>query len=706
MGASQSTHRSTPKDVKTNLLWCLDESVHWEQEASIARLLLSEAAAYKPGQTSITTNRMDDASRARAIDLLKKTAELTLVRIDAILKGGNKKKLKDFAASDPARANLASRTFAAAATENLASNVDSLVVNNPAIFSSTGSHTANQNLSGSSTSMSGAHNANPQFSNSKSYNETAAHKSVEPLSGVTSNTISGGKEATIISGPIDMKGTSTASPPALNATDINSGEAFTPEKLSQQERVELAAKFLFIYSLLTKTTACAQHTYKLNTRFDSLRKALKPKRAEKLDEVTIHSLRESYQRADQSLQISLQNFDRAKAALVWLRNDYELAYATHRCNELLRSAHKLRDTMTYSDDARAAREVESRALDGSSATYREVNMPGGVSGSTAVPTQKDDKFYDPKSENRYSAEIGDVDRLIESLDSRRTSLEHSMQQNERDSMNLAFDYLDSNGRGEITHEQCPQLGDRLWRALDTHAHGTITRSNMLKGMENLSKRIDSLHSQIMDIEHGKGDQHRRIELSQLQQNFRNDRQTLRQLNQFFYQYFVEAVFSDMDGSVRQEKVDITNLQNDIKILERALTSSVDPLSSNQSTAGQSIASGTGAANIVTQHQQVSARAIDAHQQDLVKEDRIIAGPTFTKAQAGVPGASTEKEAYPYGTESRTSSTLPSGMNPNDASVGVVHNSNYVPAQQEPLGQKTYEHTIQQHQQPGQTSRPY
>jgi hypothetical protein len=224
---------------------------------------------------------------------------------------------------------------------------------------------------------------------------------------------------------------------------------------------------------------------------------------------------------------------------------------------------------------------------------------------------------------------------------------------------------------------------------------------MLKGMENLSKRIDHLHSQIMEIEHGNV-QHRRIELSQLQQEFRNDRQTLRQLNQFFYQYFVEAVFSDMDGSVRQEKVDISNLQNDIKILEKALTSAVDPLALHNQSAniGEIPATGTGAANIVAQHQQVSARAIDAHQHDLIKEDRIIAGSSFTKAEAGVPGASLDKESHSYGTESRTGNfdNSASGMNPNNATVGVVHNSNYAPAQQEPLGHKTSEQTIGQQQQ--------
>jgi hypothetical protein len=685
MGAGQSTQRSTPNDAKNNLLWALDEAVHWEEEASIAQLLLSEASAFHPGQTSLgSISTLDNASRLRAIDLLRKTADLTYVRIDLLLKNG-KTKLKDFPASHPARATLASRTFAAAATENLASNVESLVTNNPAIFTAASATAQPSRTSISQTASSSSSN----MQNPATMNKTP----VAPISGVTGDSaIIRNTEATVIEGPIDIKNTQTASPPALSAADISAGQAFTPEKLAQQERVELAAKFLFIYSLLTKTVACAQHTYKLTIRSNSLRKSLKPKRADKLDDVTVHSLRESQNRTDQALHLSLAYFDRAKSTLTWLRRDYEIAYAAHRCNELLRSGHKLRDTMTYNDDARANQAIENRMA------------------NTSLNTNKDDKFYDPKSENRYTDEIKQVDDIISSLQDRHQKLEHALQENERNALNVAFDYLDSNGRGEITHDQCPQLGDRLWRVLDTRAHGKITRANMMQGVDHLSRKIDDLHRQIMEIENDRNNTHHRSDLSHLKQEFRDDRTTLRQLNQYFYQYFVEAVFSDMDGSVRQETVDIATLHKDIKLLERALTSAVDPLSNLSTSRSVADNSGTGAANMIAQHKQVSQRAIDAHQQELVKEDRIIAGPTFTKAEAGVPGASMDKETHAYGTESRsanlgnTGSTGGLSSYPNDASIGTVHNSNYATAQQEPFGtQKTYDQstgTIPPQQQSG------
>jgi hypothetical protein len=425
---------------------------------------------------------------------------------------------KPYLLADPAHAHLARRAFAAAATQNLQSSVSTI---------------------GASDLASSAHHA--KYSH-------AEEKDVEVV---------------VVEGPLDTRNTSTAFPPAVNVADVTSANpsAFSSKAMVQQARVELAAKFLFIFALIDKVVVAAAHCYRLQQRVEvkyreqtpSLTKTMEPRQpAMQLQDAEL---------ARASLSQSLLSFDRAKAALHWLRRDYELSYATYRVNELLMWTKDARNEHLYNIDT----------------------LP-------TATKHKDtgDNLVDSGTLNDNEKDIHQLNTLLQVLLRKAAEVEVAVERNEKSSLDIALDYLDDDGDGHVRAEDCSEEDQQLLFPTLSGRHEYITRKSMRQGMLKLSETIERNSNKMAQINalgihlgiKEKG------EFETALDQFQTDRSRLRRIHQSLHQAFVHHLFADLTKNVTQSAVHIERIRRDIVEMEARVSEAMDPMTQEHLFAGE------------------------------------------------------------------------------------------------------------------------
>ena len=520
---SSSPARSSGADVKDNVLWTLTEAAFWDSECALVKSILEQAIvvscqklAEKVGPGPLSAQEADvdrtvDArpSTARELDNYCRSV---LNGMDLAAGDDRDHRTKPYPQSDPAHAHMARRAFATAATQNLQSSVDTI---------------------DSSSLATDAHHF--------------GHGSSEDAD----------SEVVVIEGPLDTRNTGTASAPAVNVIDVTTTNtsAFSSKWLLQQARVELTAKFLFIFALLDRTIVAAAHCYRLQQRIEgqpgrgaapstSLTRTMEPRSP------AVQPTEDERTRA--SLKQSLLSFDRAKAALHWLRRDYELSYASYRVNELLLWTMDARNELLYNIDTLPA---------------------------APKPRSTMDALVDTRALNANANDIHQLNALLVALQDKAAEVEVALQRNEKSSLDVALDYLDDDGDGRVRAEDCSDLDQQLMFPALSGRHDYITRKGMRQGVLELSEAIerssnkaralDALRTQL-----GKKD---KAELKTALDMFHADRSRLRSIHQSLHQSFVRHLFADLSEEVTQSAVHIGRVRQNLIEMEARVLEALDPM---------------------------------------------------------------------------------------------------------------------------------
>ena len=496
---SSSPVRSTEADVKDNVLWTLNESAFWDSECALVKSILNQAIAVSdqklaekggPGPPSAQEADVDRTADARpsTVNDLDNYCHSVINGMDLAAGDDIGHRTQPYPQADPAHAHMARRAFATAATQNLQSSVDTIK---------------------SSELATSAHLAH--------YSQAEDKES----------------EVVVIEGPLDTRNTGTASPFAVNVMDVTTTNpsAFSSKWLVQQARVELAAKFLFIYALLDKVVVAAAHCYRLqqrtkgdskgDVRLTSLTKTMEPRQP------AVQPTEDERVRA--SLKLSLLSFDRAKAALHWLRRDYELSYASYRVNELLLWTMDARNELLYDIDT----------------------LP-------VLPRSTMDVLVDTRAVNANAHDIQQLNALLAVLQKKATEVEIAVLRNEKSSLDIALDYLDNDGDGRVRAEDCTDFDQRLMFPILSGHHDYITRKSMRQGVLELSAVIERNSNKVKAIialgtQLGKKD---KVELNASLDAIHTNRSRLHHIYQSLHQAFVHHLFANVSEEVTQSAIHI------------------------------------------------------------------------------------------------------------------------------------------------------
>jgi hypothetical protein len=480
-------------------------------------------------QPSSLVELMDlvDLALGRLLVVLKQDKEL--IKMDRLRQG-------EYPAAHPAHSILAHQTFSTAAIEQVVFSLNSVV----------GVLTAEECALLTPTTTSG----------------TSAGVRTDAAVPVDS-------KAEVLEGAYDIRNTHTAAPAATDVDQLSLDPVtFSPERLLQQTGIELAAKFMYIYALVTKIATTSQHCYKLRQRAERLRKALKPKRAKTLQEQAVEDIQKRKELTAATLEESLSNFDKAREALGWLRRDYELSCAMYQLTEVLIWTKAMRNKRLY---------VTNVAL----------NVPADLTATTH------DELVAIHRPNADEEEIRKLNDLLVMLQSKVPSLELAMEHNERKAMDLAFDYLDTDNDGSINAADCPNLSRALFSALDNNT-GVITRKSLNAAVLALSTKISQDYTRFGKLkadspameekkELVSASQQYFKELQSASQQYFSDRKTLREIHSYFHQYFVQRMFHNLDEAVSRKSVDLENIELALLELEGSSRSIADPMRANTDT---------------------------------------------------------------------------------------------------------------------------
>ena len=522
MGAFSSFPvRSTGADVKENVLWTLDESAFWDSECALVKSILDQAIAVSdqeraekvgPGPPSAQEADLDRAvdTRPSTVRDLDRYCHSMLDGMDLAAGDDGDHRAKPYPQADPALAHLARRAFATAATQNLRNSVDTIESSDLAIS---------------------AHHL--------------SHKLAD----------SGEAEVVVIEGPLDTRNTSAAATLAVNVVDISttSSSAFSSKWMVQQARVELAAKFFFISALVDKLVIAAAHCYRLRLRAEgrlkvgqSLTRTMEPPQpATQLTED---------ERARGSLKLSLLSFDRAKAALHWLRRDYELSYASYRVNEVLLWTMDARNELLYN--------IDTLPL-----------APKSKSRSTM------DILMDTRAQNANENEIQQLNALLALLQRKADEVEIAIQRNEKNSLDIALDHLDDNGDGRVTAEECNDADQQLLFPALSGRHEYITRKSMRQGMLNLSAAIERNNNKAkaLNARESQANLKDRLQLHAALDALHADRSRLRRIHQSLHQAFVHHLFAHISEEVVQSVVHVGRMRQQVVEMETRVMEGLDPM---------------------------------------------------------------------------------------------------------------------------------
>ena len=566
MGASSSRrYTSSPDDVATNLTWALTEESYWEEESSHVRVVLSEAIHHSAQQQPSTAPKAAGTTHpatgssgshtshehSPAVLELQDRADTVLDEVDLVLsreKTLAKKDVshpKEYPAAHPVHSNLGHRTFASAATEQAASAASTVSI--PQL---PGQLLAKPQLPGHADEE--VVTGGVLGAISEGTGKTAAVLATAPSVGV-------GATATLVEGAYDPLNTHTASPPAVDVKELSMDpSAFSAEHLAAQSRVELCAKFLFTYGLMSKLAASAQHCFKLKLRGDRLKRSLKPRRTKALEEAAVDAMKRQRELNETALQQSLIHFDKAREAVDWLHRDYELSYAAYRLTEISTAVKELRNSYRYDT------------------TPVQVHNAAGDKGK--------DTLVDAHKTTRNDADIHHLDALVKTLEERQRELDMAMEHNERRTMDIALEYLDSNNDGHLTAKECPQLPPAHFALLQSGAD-SITPKSLNAGLMKLSERIGASDTRIKQLANTPAGHVDQEPLRAARAAYQRDRQTLREINSFFHQRFVRQVFTTLDERVKQETVDVAALQRDLLQVEQLGRLVTNPLQPAAAAAG-------------------------------------------------------------------------------------------------------------------------
>ena len=502
------------------MLWTLDESAFWESECALVKAILSQAIAVSDQQLADEIGLGLPSAHAADVGRRADTRPITVKDLNnychSVLNGmdlaagdDSDHRTKPYLLADPAHAHLARRAFAAAATQNLQSSVSTIEASDLA---------------------SSAHHAK---------HSQAEEKDVQVV---------------VVEGPLDTRNTSTASPPAVNVADVTSANpsTFSSKAMLQQARVELAAKFLFIFALIDRVVVAAAHCYRLQQRVEvkyreqtpSLTKTMEPRQpAMQLNDAEL---------ARSGLNQSLLSFDRAKAALHWLRRDYELSYATYRVNELLMWTKDARNEHLYNID-----------------TLPAATKPKGTG----------DNLVDSRTLNDNENDIHQLNALLQILLRKAAEVEVAVERNEKSSLDIALDYLDDDGDGHVRAEDCSEEDQQLLFPTLSGRHEYITRKSMRQGMLKLSETIERNSNKMTELNalgtnlglKEKG------EFEAALDQYQTDRSRLRRIHQSLHQAFVHHLFADLSKNVTQSAVHIGRIRRDIVEMEARVSEALDPM---------------------------------------------------------------------------------------------------------------------------------
>ena len=326
--------------------------------------------------------------------------------------------------------------------------------------------------------------------------------------------------------------------------------AFSSKWLVQQARVELAAKFLFIYALLDKVVVAAAHCYRLqqrtkgdskgDVRLTSLTKTMEPRQP------AVQPTEDERVRA--SLKLSLLSFDRAKAALHWLRRDYELSYASYRVNELPLWTMDARNELLYDIDT----------------------LP-------VLPRSTMDVLMDTRAVNANAHDIQQLNALLAVLQKKVSEVEIAVLRNEKSSLDIALDYLADDGDGRVRAEDCTDFDQRLMFPILSGHHDYITRKSMRQGVLELSAVIERNSNKVKAIialgtQLGKKD---KVELNASLDAIHTNRSRLHHIYQSLHQAFVHYLF--VSEKVTQSAVHVGRVRQDLVEMEARVVEALDPM---------------------------------------------------------------------------------------------------------------------------------
>jgi hypothetical protein len=517
MGAfSSRPPRSTGSDVRDNVLWTLDESVFWESECALIQSILSQAVTLAD-QQGVGAVGVDVSSTQtwKDIDQLTDCLPFSVKSLhdychsvldDMNLGAGDdwEHRTQPYPLADPAHAHQAQRSFAASATERMQASVAALLSSGLAMT---------------------AHDAN--------------------------HSQSGQKDATVVlvEGPIDtLNNTTTDAVPAINIPDAPPTDPLSVSSkwMLQQARVELTAKFLFISALVDKVVSAAAHCYRLQQHVEvqwwkqsrSLTSSMEPR-------LPARQLQDA-EHLQASLTLSLLSFDRAKAAIRWLRRDYELSYAAFRVNELLMWTTDVRDAYLYDLH-------------------------------TLPPS---DCLIDSRILHENDEDIRRLTALLSMLRRKALEVEIAVQRNEKSSLDLALDYMDNDGDGRVQPADCSDSDQQLLFPTLAGRQGFITRESMRESILDLCRAIQRSSLKMHELTVAGGAQltsQEQLKFERALDHFQRDRSRLRRIHQRLHQAFVQHLFVNLGEEVRQTEVHVGRLRAEVVKLHERACAAQDPM---------------------------------------------------------------------------------------------------------------------------------
>lgn len=341
----------------------------------------------------------------------------------------------------------------------------------------------------------------------------------------------------------------------------------------ENEKKNVAVKYLFIHTILEKLSSSAAYSYKLLCKIQNYDQQLEQYTQREQQKQPQPQTNSSSQ---QPKQQSSSNQSVQPSATV------APAYATAQTGKIQTIAHaeldrnrshcidQLRLAMKNFDKARSTVEWMYRDYD---LTYAAFNLRYQL----AVLKQSRDRSRDMSEQVSGS---GEIDSAYNQLEQARSLLELEFQANERSALSIGLMYLDRNNSGALEPEEVAEMSAVMYRAIDRRDKHAVTASDLQESITSYCSKLDIDYTNLMSAQReidqlqSRGDnttQQVAVRIMNIQSQiptitlrYNDNKALIRGIYNYFHTSFLKYVFNkltvDCVASDIDNNVIMTNLQ--------------------------------------------------------------------------------------------------------------------------------------------------
>jgi outer membrane murein-binding lipoprotein Lpp len=332
-------------------------------------------------------------------------------------------------------------------------------------------------------------------------------------------------------------------------TKSNFSSAFIDKADYSPEKKSLLAEYLFIHNLVEKCILNCQFCYKLHTRAANLSHNLS-KNKKNWAPSRVENMTAEQQRTEKLLIESLANFDRAYETLMWADRDYELSLGLNKLQQQVARLNKC---------------------------------------SSAVHS------FDSTGKGPLTLQI---DELMNDLNKVKGQFYAAVHQNDRDAIDLGFNYLDSDDNSKLSPNDLAGMSPRIVQLLKItdkkqlkikQLHSTFDKqTKIITELVEKTKTLEMKTAELKVERNPKNDamiEKHSQEISELNSKTMQASDDLHELYSFFLQAFARHVFAELNTedvqTASSKSLDMQQINAGLSALE--ISQQTDPLNQTLAT---------------------------------------------------------------------------------------------------------------------------